>query len=71
MGVENVTVQPAGQTYSNTSLIDHTGSPYTLSYLADLMSVNLYRIYHETDIYNPVDVEIRLGTDWQYNNSIP
>ena len=70
-GVENVTVQAAGQTYSNTSLIDHTGSPYTLSYLSNLMSVNLYRIYHDTDIYNPVDVEIRLGTDWQYNNSIP
>lgn len=71
LGVENVTVQSAGQTYSHTSLIDHTGSPYTLTYLADLMSVNLYRIYHRADIHNSADVEIWLGTDWQYNNSIP
>ncbi|MBN2045749.1 MAG: LCP family protein [Anaerolineales bacterium] len=71
LGVENVSVQPAGETYSNTKLVDHTGSPYTLRYLANLMNVNLYRIYHNTDIYNSTDVEIWLGTDWQYNNSIP
>ncbi|MEJ2759730.1 MAG: LCP family protein, partial [Anaerolineales bacterium] len=32
-GADIVSVQSAGQTYSSTTLIDHTGSPYALAYL--------------------------------------
>ena len=71
LGLENVSVRSAGQTYNVTSLIDHTGSPYAMSYLADLMNVGTYRILHRLAMNSDVDVEIWLGTDWQYNNSLP
>lgn len=70
-GANIVSVTPAGQTYSTTSLIDHTGSPYTLAYLADLMRVGTYRIFQRVALDSSTDVEIWLGTDWQYNNPLP
>lgn len=70
-GADVVSVQPAGQTYTATSLIDHTGSPYTLAYLSDLMNVGTYRIFQRLAIDSSTDVEIWLGTDWQYNNALP
>ncbi|MEJ2511015.1 MAG: LCP family protein [Anaerolineales bacterium] len=71
LGANVVSVQGAGQGYTNTSLIDHTGSPYTLAYLSDLMGVGTYRIFHRLAIDSDTDVEIWLGTDWQYNNPMP
>ena len=70
-GAANVSFQPAGQTYTSTSLIYHTGSPYTLAYLADLMGVGTYSIHHRLAIDSNVDIEIWLGTEWQYNNPLP
>jgi len=70
-GANVVAVQSAGQGYTTTSLIDHTGSPYTLLYLSDLMGVGTYRIFHRLAMNGDTDVEIWLGTDWQYNNPMP
>ena len=70
-GASDVHIQSAGQTYSTTTLIYHTGSPYTLAYLAELMRVGTYQIFHRLAITSDIDVEIRLGTDWQYNNPMP
>ncbi len=70
-GANVVSVQPAGQGYTSTSLIDHTGSPYTLAYLSDLMGVGTYRVFHRLAMDSETDVEIWLGTDWQYNNPMP
>jgi len=70
-GANVVSVQGAGQGYTTTSLIDHTGSPYTLAYLSELMGVGTYRIFHRLAMDSGADVEIWLGTDWQYNNPMP
>jgi hypothetical protein len=66
-----VEVRGAGQTYAETTLIDHTGSPYTLAYLSNLMGVGTYRIMHKLDLNSSTDVEVWIGTNWQYNNSLP
>ncbi len=66
-----VEVRGAGQTYSATRLVDHTGSPYTLAYLSQLMSVGTYNILHQVAMDSGTDVEIWVGTDWQRNNSLP
>ena len=70
-GANVVEVLGASQGYTTTSLIDHTGSPYTLSYLSDLMGVDTYRIFQRLAMDSTTDVEIWLGTDWQYNNPMP
>jgi LCP family protein required for cell wall assembly len=70
-GADIVSVQSAGQTYSSTTLIDHTGSPYALAYLSDLMHVGTYQIFQRLAMDSSTDVEIWLGTDWQYNNALP
>ena len=66
-----VSVQQAGTVYSATSLIDHTGSPYTMRYLADLMGVGTYGIFSRIAMNADTDVEIWLGTEWQNNNPMP
>lgn len=70
-GANVIEVLAAGQGYTSTSLIDHTGSPYTLTYLSNLMGVGTYRIFHRLAMDSNSDVEIWLGTDWQYNNPMP
>jgi hypothetical protein len=64
-------VRNADNVFSQTVLVDHTGNPYTLAYLAQLMGVENTRIIHEFDPNSPFDVEIRLGLDWQNNNPFP
>lgn len=54
-----------------TVLVDRTGNPYTLAFLAQLMGVPSNRILHEFDPDSPVDVEIRLGSDWINRNALP
>jgi hypothetical protein len=57
--------------YSQTVLIDHTGNPYTLAFLAEWMNVNSARIVHEFDPNSSIDVEVILGSDWQSGNPFP
>lgn len=61
----------AGQTYSGTVIIDYTGNPFTVAFLADMMNVSTYNIRHEYTPGNGIDVVIYLGTDWANNNPIP
>lgn len=61
----------AESTYSETVLIDHSGNPYTLAFLAELFNVPSRRIVHEFVPNSPIDVEIKLGSDWIANNSLP
>ncbi len=70
LGANVVQLIDVGVNYQ-TVLVDHTGNPYTLAYLAQLMAVPNARIIHDFDPNASVDVEIRLGTDWQSNNSLP
>jgi LCP family protein required for cell wall assembly len=60
-----------GSAQSQTVIVDHTGNPYTLAYLVQLMGVQSANIIHEFDPNSSVDVEIRLGADWFSGNNLP
>jgi LCP family protein required for cell wall assembly len=70
LGAQVLQVNPA-TLVGQTILVDHTGNPYTLAYLAQLMGVPSTRIVHEFNPNSGIDVEIRLGSDWAGSNSIP
>ena len=61
----------ADKAYTTTTIIDHTGSPFTLGYLTELFSNPYLKIYSRFEPDSPVDVEIYLGTDWARNNNLP
>lgn len=71
LGVNVLSVQPADKVYNVTSLVNHTGAPYTMNYLVDLMGVTPYNIFIQTAMDANTDVDIWLGTDWQNINSLP
>ncbi|MGH2583201.1 MAG: LCP family protein [Anaerolineales bacterium] len=63
LGANIVDNRPAGGGLGQTVLVDHTGNPYTLAYLAQLLGIPSARIIHEFDPASPIDVELRLGSD--------
>ncbi|MEX1248703.1 MAG: LCP family protein [Anaerolineales bacterium] len=71
LGANVVEVRSASVSLSQTIIVDHTGNPFTLAYLAQLMGIPNARIIHEFDPNSSVDVELRLGTDWLSNNTLP
>lgn len=54
-----------------TQVIDHTGKPYTLSYLVELMGISPNNIIIRYDPGSSVDIELILGNDWASNNPMP
>jgi LCP family protein required for cell wall assembly len=50
------------------SIIDHTGKPYVLKYLVDLIGISPYKIISNYDPNSSIDVEVILGTDWARKN---
>jgi LCP family protein required for cell wall assembly len=54
-----------------TEITSHTGKPYTVKFLVDLMQINPLRIRHFFDPTSPVDIVITLGDDWANNNPMP
>ena len=60
-GANVVANQAAGQAYANTTVIDHTGSPYTVQYLVNLLGIHPGRIIIDFDPNAQVDVELYLG----------
>jgi len=71
LGANVVEVREAGQRYSETTIIDHVGRPYTVRYLVTQLNIPEWRIYFEYDPASPVDVELILGDDWAASNSLP
>ncbi len=61
----------AEQLYTNTTLFDYTGKPYTLRFLSELMNVSSNQIYSRYDPTSPVDVVVILGADWAASNPMP
>ena len=56
---------------STSQLVDHTGNPYTLAYLTDLLNLSSNNIVHEFNANSAIDVEVRLGLDWLNSNNLP
>ncbi|GAB4581690.1 MAG: LCP family protein [Anaerolineales bacterium] len=54
----------ATQVYPYTTLIDYTGNPYTVKYLAEFLNINPLYIQHLYDPESDIDIEIILGEDW-------
>ena len=70
-GVNVITTGDAPEPYSATTIVSHTGNPYTLHYLVELMGISDNRIYNRFDPSSQVDIVIYLGYDWANNNSMP
>jgi len=49
---------------NGTTIVDYTGNPYTVEYLANLMSVNASHIFSRFDPNSTIDVEIIIGSEW-------
>lgn len=62
-GGQVVELGEAEQSYSATTVVDHTGSPYMVKYLVNLLGIQESRIRLEYDPNSPVDVELYLGHD--------
>jgi polyisoprenyl-teichoic acid--peptidoglycan teichoic acid transferase len=54
-----------------TRVIVHTGKPYTMSYLVELMGITPNNILIRYDPSATSDVELILGNDWASNNPMP
>jgi polyisoprenyl-teichoic acid--peptidoglycan teichoic acid transferase len=70
-GANVVESSEADKAYSSTTIIDHTGSPFMLRYLYDLIGNPYTKILSRYEPDSPVDVEIYLGADWARNNPLP
>lgn len=57
----------ADQVYSESTIIDYSGKPYTVRMLADLLGLDVTRIVNRYDPDAQVDIEIILGT--QFNDA--
>ncbi len=58
----------ADRNYSQTVLIDYSGKPYTMRWLAELMKVDPNNIYSRYDPAAQVDVAVVIGDDWAREN---
>jgi LCP family protein required for cell wall assembly len=54
-----------------TVIIDHSGKPYALKYLMQLMNVGPNQIRIKFDPNATADIEILIGPDWGANNPMP
>ena len=65
----NVTeVGSASETYTYTTLVVHSATPYTLNYLAGVMQVPSTRIFNKYDPNGTTDITVFLGSDWASSN---
>jgi polyisoprenyl-teichoic acid--peptidoglycan teichoic acid transferase len=71
MGANIIVAGDAGEYYQSTTIIDYTGNPYTVRYLASLMNVKAAQIKFAYDASSTLDVVIFLGSDWANNNPLP
>ncbi len=68
---QNISVTETGngdQLYTNTSIYDYTGKPYTIKYLVEKMNISENRIFSRYDPTSNIDLVIILGSDWAATN---
>jgi photosystem II stability/assembly factor-like uncharacterized protein len=71
LGGNVIVTGDAGQFYNQTTIVDFTGNPYTVSYLASLMGVQTTFIRTEYRGESELDVVVYLGADWGQTNQLP
>jgi len=70
-GANVIQVSDTGQSYGATTVIDHTGNPYALRYLVDLMKIATGNISIQFDPNANADIELYLGSTWAARNNLP
>lgn len=55
----------ADQHYTQMTLVDYTGKPYTMKFLAAMMNIQSDHIFSRYDPNSPGDVAIIIGDNWQ------
>jgi ABC-type metal ion transport system substrate-binding protein len=63
-GVNIAGEAPADQAYSTTTVIDHTGNPYTINFIQKALGLSDIRVVNQFDPTAGVDLEIMLGADY-------
>jgi len=72
LGVNVITTDDAGdKPYPLTMIYDHTGNPYTIQYLVELMQISKFRVLSRYKPDSQVDVTIIVGNDWATTNPMP
>ena len=72
LGATVITTNDASEKpYPYTSIYDHTGNPYTVQYLVDLMGISKYRVLNRFSPDSQVDVTVIVGNDWEATNPMP
>jgi LCP family protein required for cell wall assembly len=71
IGMNVVGVGNANQPYGQMSLIDYSGKPYTMKFLAQLMQIPPDRIFSQYDPNQPGDVAVIIGENWQSVLTLP
>ena len=69
-GVNVVSEGNADQAFTQSTIIDYTGKPYTLKLLQDMLGVDNSRVLSRYDPNSEVDVEIILGSAFAENNPL-
>jgi len=70
-GVNIVQAGDASESYSLTTIIDHTGNPFVIKFLVDLLKIPTGKIQIQFEPNSSADVEIYLGADVIQKNLIP
>ncbi|MCK4724656.1 MAG: LCP family protein [Anaerolineales bacterium] len=71
LGIHIVSVSPGEQYATVSSVITDLSTPYTLSYIVDLMDIVQYRIKADSDVSQDENIILFLGIDWERDNSLP
>lgn len=61
----------ADRIYPSTTLIDYTGNPYTVQFIASLLNINPMYILHSYDPTSDIDIQVILGEDWVPDGDLP
>lgn len=71
-GLNVIATGNASEGYTYTTIVLHNATPYTLSYLAQLMgNIPNNRIYNRYEPNGNVDITVYLGSDWANSNPMP
>jgi hypothetical protein len=67
-GVNVISTSDTPQNLALTTLIDHTGKPFSAKYLVNLMGISPGKIIFDENPNSPMDIELLLGDDWARKN---